>query len=256
MMEDIRVISFPDAKNIVICGDIHGEFNSLIYKSCIQYNMTDTLLIVAGDCGFGFSKMGYYEAVFNRNSSRLTKSNNWIVMVRGNHDDPSYFNDELISHSRFRTVPDYGVIQACGHNILCIGGAVSIDRVYRKEDDRKHISSTEVSYWPTEIPIYEPMILDSICARLKIDTVVTHTSPSFCELFSRVGLSQWAEKDQDLMEDCDKERKVMDQIFNHLISAGQPLSHWYYGHFHQSWNSEIQGVLFTMLDVLELKELR
>ena len=120
-MNTLHTYTFPEAKNIVICGDIHGEFNSLIYKLCIQYQLTDTLLIVAGDCGFGFEKSGYYEQVFNRNSSRLSKSNNWIVMMRGNHDDPSYFSEEKISHQRFRTVPDYSVIQACVHNILCVG---------------------------------------------------------------------------------------------------------------------------------------
>lgn len=62
-MRNVKVHLFPDVKNIIICGDIHGEFNALIYKLCVQYRMTDTLLIVAGDCGFGFEKPGYYEQV-------------------------------------------------------------------------------------------------------------------------------------------------------------------------------------------------
>lgn len=28
-----------------------------------------------------------------------------------------------------------------------------------------------------------------------------------------------------------------------------------YGHFHQSWNSEIEGILFSMLDIMEFKEI-
>ncbi len=27
-------------------------------------------------------------------------------------------------------------------------------------------------------------------------------------------------------------------------------------HFHQSWNSEIDGILFSMLDIMEFKEIR
>jgi len=42
--------------------------------------------------------------------------------------------------------------------------------------------------------------------------------------------------------DCAKERETMDQILSHLQSAGHPVSHWYYGHFHQSWNSQIDGI--------------
>ena len=62
-MSSFSTYSFPEAKNIVVCGDIHGEFNAVIYKLCIQYQITDTVLIIAGDCGFGFDKPGYYDNV-------------------------------------------------------------------------------------------------------------------------------------------------------------------------------------------------
>lgn len=255
-MNTLHTYTFPKAKNIVICGDIHGEFNSLIYKLCIQYQLTDTLLIVAGDCGFGFEKPGYYEQVFNRNSSRLSKSNNWIVMMRGNHDDPSYFNEEKISHQRFRTTPDYSVIQACGHNILCVGGAVSIDRTDRIKHDAKHPDSSVVSYWENEMPFFNEEALNDIGQNFKIDTVVTHTSPTFCELISKAGLSEWAARDSNLLADCNKERRTMNLIFEYLKANNHPLEHWFYGHFHQSWSSCIDGVLFSMLDIMEFKALR
>lgn len=47
----------------------------------------------------------------------------------------------------------------------------------------------------------------------------------------------------------------MDRLFEHLKTAGHPLLHWYYGHFHQSWNAEVNGVLFSMLDIMEFKEI-
>lgn len=256
LMNTLHTYTFPKAKNIVICGDIHGEFNSLIYKLCIQYQLTDTLLIVAGDCGFGFEKPGYYEQVFNRNSSRLSKSNNWIVMMRGNHDDPSYFSEGKISHQRLRTISDYSVIQTCRHNILCVGVAVSIDRTYRIEHDSRHPNSSVASYWKDEMPIFDENALKDIEQRFRIDTVVTHTSPSFCELISKDGLSEWATRDPNLLADCDKERRTMNLIFEYLKANNHPLEHWFYGHFHQSCSSCIDGVLFSMLDIMEFKELR
>ena len=254
-MNSFHTYTFHNAKSVIVCGDIHGEFNAVIYKLCIQYQMRDTVLIVAGDCGFGFDKPGYYDNVFNHNSSRLSKANNWVVMVRGNHDDPSYFNEERISHRRFRTIPDYSVLQACGHNILCIGGAVSIDRDYRKKHDSRSLRSGVASYWADEMPFYNEKVLNDISKELKIDTVVTHTAPSFCELISKDGLTDWAVSDPDLLSDCTKERETMDCIYNYLKSAGHPVSHWYYGHFHQSWNSEIDGILFSLLDIMEFKEI-
>ena len=73
-------LSFPEAKTIIVSGDIHGNFNQLVFKLCIQYQLTDTLLIVAGDCGFGFEKKEYYEQIVRRNAKRMNQANNWICL--------------------------------------------------------------------------------------------------------------------------------------------------------------------------------
>ena len=65
-MKDKYNYSFPRAKSIVVSGDIHGDFTQLVFKCCVQYEMTDTLIIVAGDCGLGFDRPGYYENIYNR----------------------------------------------------------------------------------------------------------------------------------------------------------------------------------------------
>lgn len=95
-------------------------------------------------------------------------------------------------------------------------------------------------------------MIDEACA---IDTVITHTSPSFCELSSHQGLHDWAMRDEGLLDDVKYERKVMDSLYTHLRERGHPLCRWYYAHFHQSWHTEIDGVIFNMLDIMELKEI-
>ena len=42
-----------------------------------------------------------------------------------------------------------------------------------------------------------------------------------------------------------------EQNNNSFLHEAHPLPHWYYGHFHQSWHSTIEGVLFKMLDIME-----
>lgn len=257
----IHTFDFSDAKGIVVCGDIHGEFNELVYKCCVQYRMRDTLIIIAGDCGFGFEQQGYYESVYNRNRKRLSESNNWILFVRGNHDNPAYFNDYLIKHSRWMTVPDYSVVKACGHQILCVGGAISVDRSYRISDSHYHLTKRDEPlarniYWNNEYPVFAAEKLDSISESSAIDTIVTHTSPSFCELTSKIGLANMAIRDEYLMAHVKSERQVMDNILNYLKTKNHPLRHWFYGHFHQSWYQEIDGVQYNMLDIMELRELR
>ena len=236
-------LKFPSAKSIVVSGDIHGDFNQLIFKLCVQYQLRDTLLIVAGDCGFGFENPGYYEDMAKRNSKRMSEANNWIVFVRGNHDNPAYFDGRTFKHRRLMAVPDYSVIQACGHTILCVGGGISIDRCYRMDK------------WEAA-PVYDDRELSCINEKFAIDTVITHSAPSFCALQNKNFLMHYAASDAALLDDVQKERATMDDLYNRLLHDAHPLTHWYYGHFHQSWHSAIDEVLFSMLDVMEFREVR
>lgn len=268
---DIVTYEFPKAKAIVVSGDIHGDFTQLVFKCCVQYGMTDTLIVVAGDCGFGFERPGYYEGIYKKCSARLSKTNNWLVFIRGNHDNPAYFRSALplgssknllpIKHRRWMTLPDYSIIKACGHTILCVGGATSIDRMLRMNAKGYHLPNPKEPlapnvYWADEGPVYDEQQLDVIDNAFAIDTVITHTSPSFCELSSHQGLQDWAAHDLTLLEDVERERKVMDNLHAYLYSKNHPLSYWFYGHFHQSWHCEIDGVQYNMLDIMELRELR
>lgn len=250
-----NTFTYPNASSVVICGDIHGEFEQLVYSMCVQYDMHNTLVIVAGDCGFGFCAEGYYEQIYHRIQKRLSAHNCWIAMIRGNHDDPSYFAEQKIYHECFRTIPDYSIISACQHQILCVGGAISIDRSWRMAEMQRH--PDKHYYWSNEPTFYNAAALDEIKeAGVQIDTVVTHTAPSFCELQSKDGLASWAANDPNLLQDCDNEREQMDMLFTHLKKDKHPVAHWFYGHFHQSWHGEMFGILFKMLDIMELHELR
>ena len=253
---------YPEAKSVVVSGDIHGDFNELVYKLCIQYQMTDTLLVVAGDCGFGFEKKAYYEQMYRKNAKRLNEANNWIVFVRGNHDNPAYFDGTTFKHKRMRCVPDYTVLQVCNHNILCVGGAISIDRKIRMEawnkkkakygfDSNLSDGIPRAYYWSDESPVYDEKKMDAIRFAYSIDIVITHTAPSCCELQTKSGLTRWAVDDPALLMDVQTERFTMDQLLQRLQADKHPITHWYYGHFHQSWHVVMDGILYRMLDIME-----
>ena len=265
---DYNIYEFPECESIVISGDIHGDFNLLVNKMCVQYRMENTLMIVAGDCGFGFQNKGYYENIVKRNAKRMNAANNWILFVRGNHDNPAYFDGKTFRHKRFIAIPDYSIVKACGHTLLCIGGAISIDRSYRLNaweqiQKKRHQPSLDMDkeiyepnyYWSNEKPVFNTELLGKIMSEQSIDTVITHTSPSFCELQNKNGLSEWGSNDAQLLADVQQERQTMDSIY-HLLKESQTVTHWCYGHFHQSWHSNIEEILFKMLDIKEFYEIK
>jgi len=118
-----QISNTEEYDSLYICGDIHGEFKEIKRKEIIN-----SILLIAGDCGIGFEKSEYYEQLYPKLSKILTKNNCILLLVRGNHDDPKYFQQQLIDFPQMKTIPDYTVIQYKSHNILCVGGAISVDR--------------------------------------------------------------------------------------------------------------------------------
>ena len=106
------------------------DFNLLVNKMCVQYRMENTLMIVAGDCGLDFKTKAIMR-ILSKECKRMDAANNWILFVRGTTIILPYFDGKTFRHKRFIAIPDYSIVKACGHTLLCIGGAISIDRSYR-----------------------------------------------------------------------------------------------------------------------------
>lgn len=240
------------------CGDIHGEFDALL-GNLKRFPVTDALILVAGDCGIGFEAPSFYEQLYNRLEKTLTKLNCCIFLMRGNHDNPACFEKESLSFPRMKTIPDYSVVLFRQRTILCVGGAISIDRQFRlslmRLDQVKRKRVREL-YWELEAPRYNANELEQIhAAGLRIDTVITHSAPSFCSPTDKKGIENWISEDHNLAGDIDKERYALDNLYGRLLADKHPLSHWYYGHFHNSCVEIIDGVCFSMLNIFEIKEM-
>lgn len=114
-----------------------------------------------------------------------------------------------------------------------------------------HLPMANILAYSGEPPYYDEKKMDVIRSAYSIDTVITHTAPSYCEQQTKGGLTKWAADDPALMTDVEAERATMDQLLKRLQADLHPVSHWYYGHFHQSWHSEIDGILYRKLDIME-----
>lgn len=246
-----------DFRYLYISGDIHGEFRTLVYN-IRRLAIKDAVIIVAGDCGIGFEKIGHYEQLYRKIRKTLDENNCILLLVRGNHDDPRYFEEELIDFPRMKTIPDYSIVKIASRTVLCIGGAISLDRYDRLSEieTRRITRKSEISiYWENEYPIYKESEIQQISDMgISIDTVVTHTAPSFCYPQTKRGLGHKMLNDKYLEKYLDNERSIMTQIYSKLIASNHKIKDWIYGHFHSSHTEFIDGIRFSLLDIDELKE--
>jgi hypothetical protein len=244
-------VNFPQIfENIIVCGDIHGDIMPLMFKVSESLKLQNSLIIVAGDVGLGFHADGYYLDLFSRAAARLKKRNNFLCLVRGNHDDPDKWNDYepfkdywQDGDANIRLIKDYTVITAITdrkeHNILCVGGALSIDRAHRTEGK---------NYWPTEPFVYDESKVEGL---IGITDVVTHSAPHFCEPILKTGIQNWKEHDNKIEADCEKERQDHTLLYNKLKEKNK-IEKWFYGHFHFSNKTYIDDTQFNLCAIMEL----
>lgn len=274
-------------KKLLVVGDIHGDFPKMFHKlsdlvaaeeriaakedkkdekgpSIVMDGRFSTVavknsvIIVAGDCGFGFNKEGYYRSIFDEKNDFLAKNGIIILFLRGNHDNPSYFTDHIIDYSNIKTIGDYSVVQTEEYCTLCVGGAISIDRTWRQKNDswvnRFAQNTKKESYWPNEPLVYiNKAIMDILKDGIQIDSVVTHTMSREISNHPIGYLSEWFKADPLLSKDISKENKAVMSLYKTLIKQGVNLKWWSYGHYHERRSYYFKGTPFIGLnDAIEI----
>lgn len=218
---------------VFVIGDIHGNFEYVKYL-VNSFHLNNACIFICGDIGIGFN-INYETKILSFLKQKLLENNIFVVATRGNHDNPDLFNDTELSN--WMNVPDYTVVNVKNQNFLCIGGGISVDRTGRVPYK---------SYWPNEQVKYQPKVEE------QIDVIISHTAPSFCyPNFKGSFVLAWAEQDDTLLKDLDKERKTMDTIYEDYKDT---IKYWYYGHFHDSKTEVINQVVFKLLGINEFVE--
>lgn len=218
--------------SIYFIGDIHGEFMPLTYALTKRYKLYDCSVIVCGDIGMGFHKLGYYIDTFKTMNKKLSACNIQLYLIRGNHDNPDYFNctpQELMNFSNVHLVKDYTVLHINNYNILCVGGAASVDKKFRTKD---------IDWWEFENVLpYEKLNCGNV------DIVATHCAPMFCPpSYERIS---WM--DDELDEKARRDRTQLAKMYFDLIKNNE-LKYWFYGHYHDHYETSLPTGYFTEID--------
>lgn len=249
---------------IMFLGDIHGNF-ALIGQYIKLYGIKDAHIIQVGDFGVGFATVEKERRMLDPLNQTLIKNNVIVWAIRGNHDFKPHFDNDPFGFSNIHLVKDYTVLNLEGKNILCIGGAVSVDRNWRKTNKQMqgiHGDYTKAdgvhSWWPNELFVLDEQKLAEM---RDINIVVTHTCPDYCPPDNTFGFGPFVEGiirdtgDTDLRGDLLYERNQVTTAFT-ILKMNNNIDNHYYGHFHRSDTINMYGTKHRLLGVGELFEER
>lgn len=247
---------------IFYLGDIHGNFN-LINNYIKQFDIEDAHIIQVGDFGVGFQTLEKERRMLEMYHGLLVKRNVFVWAIRGNHDYKPYFDNDPFGFTNIKLIPDYTVLNLEGKNILCIGGAVSVDRMWRytKRQRAGIFEDTKLgveSWWPDEVFNLD---VDKLKDLRDINIMVTHTCPDYCPPDNTFGFGPFVEGiiretgDTDLKTDLMIERKMVTDAFE-VVKLNNFITNHYYGHFHRSDTFLKDYTEHRLLNVGELWEER
>ena len=233
---------------MVLIGDLHGGYPELLYK-IKKYKLENTSFIQVGDWGLGFQRRELDLKALVQIDSFLQEQANRLYIIRGNHDNKWFWdNRDALKLQQIVLVQDYELLAIDGKKILFIGGGISIDRIGRTEGQ---------DYWKDEGVNFDTLRLQSACLK-GVDITVTHIAPQ--EAWPHV-LNDLVHHyiDQEklagrylLSTELEHERQVMSNVLAAVKAAG--CKEWYYGHYHESYVEDKDGMNFRCLGIQEIYE--
>jgi UDP-2,3-diacylglucosamine pyrophosphatase LpxH len=229
---------------MIVIGDAHRCWADLV-SHLVTAGVRNQNLVQVGDFGLGFGDARAEARQLALLDRYLVQTGSRLWAIRGNHDDPARWAPEAAQPwQAIRLVPDYSVIDLEGKRLLCVGGAISVDRTARSIG----------AYWHDEGFVLAPDRL----ARLDLTdlyAVVTHSAPEGIYPYEFGDLVyHYALRDPQLLAELWAERRALAQFRDLVTERARPL-YWCYGHFHAHMVEAVGPTRFVLVDVLQCYDL-
>ncbi len=236
-------------RQLWICGDIHGELSGLV-RNAVNRGISCADILVVGDFGAGFGRPKSMDVAYSKVRAALEKSDICIYTIRGNHDDPAFF-DGKHDFERLHFLPDHCIIKLCGKRIYPVGGAVSadidlVDPLSRKSrrminDSLIKFGSSKRVWWPDEAPT---QIVE--CFPTAVDIVVSHEAPLM--LAPPLMRADYV-RDETWLKIVES-RKCLDYV----LQTVKP-SLWFFGHYHCHYEGNCQNTHYRCMNIAEMTQI-
>ena len=213
---------------ILLSGDIHsytGALQRVMYHA--QNNNVDRVFFL-GDFGYNFT-----DNFIQIGQDLADETGLMVEFIDGNHENFDRLYSFPIADDGYRYlsdnvrhIPRGTVLNLDGHHVLCMGGATSIDRQWRKEGE---------SWWSQEAITDEQVELAlENCQGKKIDAMFCHDSPILPDRGNKAFLGGFIPEEDIKLSDDNRDRIAK------LVLDLQP-QYLYHGHHHVRHDDEFHG---------------
>lgn len=186
----------------------------------------NSVIIVAGGGGFGTKDDGFFENLLGKFNELAMLNKSYVLIIRGCFDDPSYFSEKKFDFSNVILVKDYSIVRMNGFDILCIGGGVSIDRQWRREQGER--LGKKLVFDGCE-SILDKKLLEEALNNFKVTCIVTNDAPTFMPpSLDTSNSSKWAASDNTIIADMTEQRLRMDGIYSEVVRLNKKPYAWCY----------------------------
>ena len=177
--------------NYIITGDCHGRVSERLGN--IKRNRPDlapeeTAIIILGDAGINF----WLNKTDKKNKKDISAFGYTIYCVRGNHEErpenldyiEHWYDDNVKGYIMME--PDFPLIkyfedggsyEICGHSVLVIGGAYSVDKWHRLARAQANGNSFSGWFEDEQLKDFEMKMIEEEVSGNAYDFVFTHTAP-------------------------------------------------------------------------------
>lgn len=218
-----------DNTPVYLIGDLHTNYKQFKEQFEADESLRDCVFIFLGDMDFRNEETAFNQ--FKKLDKLLTERNINSYVIRGNHDNPKFWNPDECSiniedislwgkFKSFKPIGSHTRININGNVGIIISGAVTINRSELTEG---------VNYWSeydkVDLP---PDFIDYGEGLKNIDFIIGHTGPVYSDIFKeqKTGCEKYL-KDGFLVNDLENEQKQLRSI----LKRYRP-KRWYCGHYH------------------------
>jgi predicted phosphodiesterase len=208
----------------------------------IKHGIYGQSIIQVGDLGLGFYSMEDDLKNLKILNEIMEEHRCTFYAIRGNHDNPIFFDGTLDLLSAVKLLPDLSLLEIEGKKVFFCGGGISIDRLARTEGR---------DYWKEEEVDYDFEKLRELAGA---EIVITHIAPTYAfprELNDMV--NTWIELEKsrgnNLEWELGFERRQIRDIGIHFKDT---LKEWYYGHYHKNHWEYIDGVEYVCVGIISM----